>query len=366
MSIHLRDIIQVIEGFAPRIYQESYDNSGLLVGRPEMLVEGALLTLDCTEAVIDEAIAKKCNLIIAHHPIVFKGLKTFTGKNYVERTLLKAIENKIAIYACHTNLDKVKGGVSFEMANRLGLQQIKILQPANGLLNKVCSFVPTAHADKLLHALAEAGAGKIGDYDACSFSTVGEGRFRANENADPFVGKKNEVHREEEIKIEVIVDDARLGNVIATLKANHPYEEPAFDIFPLKNSFSEVGLGAIGRLANPMEEMDFLDLLKQVFQLKTVRFTPLLGKKVQKIALCGGSGSFLIETAKNVAADVYVTADIKYHEFFDADNQLLLADIGHFESEQYTSSIFERIIREKFPTFALQISTINTNPINFL
>lgn len=366
MSILLRDIMTAIEDFAPRVYQESYDNSGLIYGRPEMPIHGALLTLDCTEAVIDEAITKDCNLIIAHHPIVFKGLKSFTGKNYVERTLLKAIENKIAIYACHTNLDKVKGGVSFEMANRLGLTDTRLLQAESGHLNKLVTYIPKASADALREALAAAGAGKIGDYDSCSFSSMGEGRFRANEQAQPFVGKKGEWHTEPEEKVEVIVDNARLGMVIAAMKANHPYEEPAYEIHPVKNEYSEVGLGVIGNLAEPMDEISFLEQLKVVFQLKTLKHTPVLGKKVQKIALCGGSGSFLIETAKSARADVYVTADIKYHEFFDADNQLLLADIGHFESEQYTYAIFERIIREKFPIFALQISSINTNPINFL
>lgn len=366
MSVLLRDIIQVIENFAPRIYQESYDNSGLLYGRPEMPIHGALLTLDCTEAVIDEAIAKDCNLIIAHHPIVFKGLKSFTGKNYVERTLLKAIENKIAIYACHTNLDKVKGGVSFEMANRLGLQDTQLLKAESGHLNKLATYIPSSHADLLREALAAAGAGQIGNYDSCSFSSIGEGRFRANEDAQPFVGKKDELHTEVEEKIEVLVDNARLASVIAAMHANHPYEAPAYEIYPVKNEFAEVGLGVIGMLAEPMDEKSFLAHVKDVFQLKIVRHTPFLNKKVQKVALCGGSGSFLIENAKSAKADVYVTADIKYHEFFDADNQLLLADIGHFESEQYTSAIFERIIREKFPIFALQISSINTNPINFL
>ncbi|WP_346318996.1 Nif3-like dinuclear metal center hexameric protein [Chitinophaga sp. YIM B06452] len=362
----IRDIIQVIETFAPLSYQEHYDNAGLIFGRPEWEVKGALLTLDATEAVLDEALEKGCNLVIAHHPIVFGGLKKITGRNYVERVAIKAIKHDIAVYAAHTNLDNVRAGVSAMMAERLGLTGTKVLDPKRELLRKLFTFVPADKAGALRDALFAAGAGHIGKYSECSFSQEGTGTFKGAADTDPYVGKPGERHAEGETKVEVIFPAWMEGKVIAALLKHHPYEEVAYDIVKLENSYAEVGSGLVGQLPGEMEEMDFLRLVKERFRTGCVRYTPLRGKKVKKVAVCGGAGSFLLKQAKAAGADAYVSADFKYHEFFDAENQLIIADVGHFESEQFAVDLFYHILTENFRNFAPLKSTINTNPVNYL
>lgn len=361
----LNDIITEIEKFAPLSYQESYDNCGLLTGNKQMNVTGALLTLDCIEATIDEAIQKKCNLIIAHHPIIFSGLKKLNGSNYVERTIIKAIQNNIAIYACHTNLDNVKLGVNKKIADKLGLVNQQILAPKKSLLKKLVTFVPQTHLEQVRESVFAAGAGNIGNYDKCSFTTEGIGSFRGNNDSNPFLGKKGELSLENEARLEVIFENHQEFNILNALKQNHPYEEVAYDIYQLDNSYQNIGSGMIGEFEKPMTEIEFLERLKAVFKLKTVKYTGFLNKSVQKVALCGGSGSFLLKNAINSKSDVYVSSDFKYHEFFDAEDQILIADIGHYESEQFTPEIFYEIISNKFPTFATYLTEINTNPVNY-
>lgn len=362
----IAEIIQIIEDFAPISYQESYDNSGLLIGDKMAVCTGALICLDAIEAVIDEAIEKKCNLIIAHHPIIFSGLKKITGKNYIERVVIKAIKHDIAIYACHTNLDNVRLGVSHIIATKLGLINTKILAPKSGKLKKMYTYVPEVNKTKLLEALFAEGAGNIGNYSECSFAYEGTGTFKGNNNSSPVIGKKNIRSTEAEHKIEVIFPDYLESKILRTLKDNHPYEEVAYEIISLDNSFQDVGSGMVGELKSPMSEKDFLLFLKKKMKAKSVRHTDLLNKKITKVALCGGSGSFLLSNAISAGADIFITADFKYHQFFDADNQIVIADIGHYESEQYTSQLFNKIISDKFPTFAVQISSKNTNPINYI
>ncbi|WP_143305024.1 Nif3-like dinuclear metal center hexameric protein [Chitinophaga vietnamensis] len=362
----IKEIIQAIEAFAPLQYQESYDNAGLIFGDAGWEVTNVLLTLDATEAVIDEAIARGCNLVVAHHPIVFSGLKKINGRNYVERVAIKAIKHDIAVYAAHTNLDNVRNGVCAEMASRLGLGQCRVLQPKTGLLKKLYTFVPQVDAEKVRAALFAAGAGHIGNYSECSFNAEGSGTFKGGEGTEPYVGQPGQRHFEPETKLEVIFPLYLESRVVEALLSSHPYEEVAYDIVGLDNAYQQVGSGLIGELPEAMDEMQFLQYVKQQFGTGCVRYTPPRGKKVKTVALCGGAGSFLLKRAISAGADAYISADFKYHEFFDADNQIIIADIGHFESEQFTVELFYHILTEKFRNFAPLKSVIKTNPVNYL
>lgn len=365
-TFKIRDVISKIEDFAPPAYQESYDNAGLIVGNSEQEVSGVLITLDTTEEIVDEAIEKGANLIVSHHPIVFSGLKRFNGRNYIERTVIKAIKNDIAIYAAHTNLDSVIGGVNTKIAEKIGLKNVQILSPKKEQLQKLVFTVPIANAEKVRTAIFEAGAGHIGNYDCCSFNVECKGTFRASENTNPYVGEKGKIHTEEEIKIETIFPKYLQNKIVKSLINSHPYEEVAYDIYSLENSLNTVGIGVIGELENPEIEMDFLKKLKQIFEAQGIKYTNLLNKKIKKVAICGGAGSFLLRTAIAQKADIFVSGDFKYHQYFDAEEQIVIADIGHYESEQFTKEIFYDIISQNFATFAVYLSEKNTNPINYL
>ncbi|MES2591958.1 MAG: Nif3-like dinuclear metal center hexameric protein [Bacteroidota bacterium] len=362
----LKEITDYLEEYAPLAYQENYDNSGLICGEKDMEITAALICLDSTEAVVDEAIVSGCNLIIAHHPIVFSGLKKFNGKNYVERVIIKAIKNNIAIYAAHTNLDNVHNGVNAKIAEKLGLINCRILAPQKNGLKKLVTFCPEEKADHVRAALFSAGAGNIGNYDECSFNVTGTGTFRAGKGSQPYVGEQGKQHQEKEVRIEMIFHQNIEGQVVGSLLEAHPYEEVAYDLISLTNSNSMVGAGLIGELPAEQPEMDFLNALKVTMKAGSVRYTALRDKKVKKIAVCGGSGSFLLENAVKNSADVFVTADFKYHQFFDAENRIIIADIGHYESEQFTIELFYDILKKKFSTFALFMSKTNTNPIKYL
>ncbi len=362
----LRELATYLEEIAPLNYQESYDNAGLIVGSPDKEITKALISLDCTEAVVNEAIQQNCDIIISHHPIVFKGLKKLNGSNYVERVIIKAIENKIAIYAIHTNLDSVLNGVNAKICEKIGLQNCQILAPKLGLLKKLVFFVPKANADEVKDAIYIAGAGEIGNYSECSFNVNGIGTFKGNKNSNPFVGEKNILHQEEETRVEVIYPAIAERKIIAALLATHPYEEVAHDIYSLDNSLQDIGAGMIGELEKEMDGLDFLHLLKKNMDISVIRHTEILAKKVKRIAVCGGSGSFLLSKSIQAKADVFVTADFKYHEFFDADGKILIADIGHFESEQFTQELLLQFITKKFPNFAVRLTENNTNPIKYL
>lgn len=361
----LRELTDYLESLAPLYYQEPYDNSGLLVGEPDRTIGSALISLDCTEAVVDEAIESGSDLIISHHPIIFKGLKRLTGSSYVERVVMKAVRHNIALYAIHTNLDNVTGGVNSRIAERLGLQETTILDPKGDMLRKLAVFVPQSHAGSVRAALFAAGAGQVGRYDQCSFNVEGYGTFRGGEGTQPYVGTPGEPHREEEIRVEVIYPVDRERTVIRELLAAHPYEEVAYDIYRLQNTYGQVGSGMVGQLPGPLSEEAFLALLKERLGAAVIRHTTLLGKPVSRVAVCGGAGGFLLRHAIRAGADVFVTADYKYHEFFDADGKIVITDVGHFESEQFTQELLLEVIRKKFPTFAVRLTGINTNPIKY-
>ena len=357
-------ILAHLESLAPLAYQEKYDNAGLLTGSGDWECTGVLTTLDVTEAVVQEAIARKCNLIVAHHPIIFSGLKRITGRNYVERTVISAIRTDIAIYAIHTNLDNMIAGVNGKMAERLGLVNCRILQPREATLQKLYCFVPTSHLDQVRDAIFSAGAGHIGHYEECSFNIEGKGTFKGEAGTHPFAGQPGLRHEEKETRLEVIVPAPLCGQVVQAMIAAHPYEEVAYDVVNLHNTHPGIGAGLIGELPEAMEETAFLAKIKTDFELRALRHTPLTGRPVKKIALCGGAGSFLISKALCAQANFYITSDVKYHEFFDADGRLVIADIGHYESEQFTIDLLFEVLREKFPNFAVLKSELITNPVH--
>ncbi len=361
----LNELISPLEKLAPPFLQEPYDNSGLLIGNPEMEIDKALICLDVTEDILDEAIAENCQIIISHHPIIFKGLKRITGKNMVERIVAKAIKNDMAIYAIHTNLDNVKNGVNSILCEKLGVLNPQILSPKEGVLRKLVTFCPKENAAKVRDAIFDAGAGHIGDYDKCSFNSGGSGSFRALEGTNPYVGEKGKLHFEEEARIESIYPVYLENEILKALKAAHPYEEVAFDVYPLLNVHENVGAGMIGELETGMDEMAFLQKLKDVAGSACIRHSGLLGKKIKKVAVCGGSGSFLIQDAIRANADIFVSGDIKYHDFFEADNKIVIADMGHYESEQFSKELIYSVLIKKFPTFATLISRGNTNSVNY-
>lgn len=361
----LKEITDYLEDVAPLDYQESYDNSGLIYGRNYWEIRGVLLSLDCTEEVVKEAIEKNVNLIISHHPILFSGIKKIRGNTYIERVLELAIKNEIAIYAIHTNLDNVlKNGVNEKIAKKLGLINTQVLEPKKGNFNKLITFVPKEFAESLRKYLGDAGAGMIGDYDNCAFQSEGYGFFRPLEEANPFVGEKNQIHTEPEVKLEFIYHKYKENKVLKALIENHPYEEPAYDIISLENKDKYNGSGLIGELVTELDVNQFLELVKQSFYTSCIKYTPV-DKKIRKVALCGGSGSFLLFKAIQMGADAFLSSDFKYHQFFDAEGKILISDIGHFESEQFTPELLGEVLLKKFPNFAILFSQINTNPIKY-
>ncbi len=364
--MQIAEAIHLLQQMAPPAYQESYDNAGLIVGQANTALKGVLVSLDCTEAVLEEALEKGCNLIVAHHPIVFKGLKRLTGATYVERVLLKAIKNDLAIYAIHTNLDNMWNGVNAEIAQRIGLQESRILAPKSQLLRKLVVFVPTEACSQVAEALYAAGAGNISNYSKCSFRSAGTGSFQPNAAANPFIGQAEQYEEVGEMRLEVIFEAFRQRSILKALFESHPYEEVAHDIISLENEHPCVGSGMIGLLPEAMPTLDFLKMLKEKMPIACIRHTAIHSEKVQKIALCGGAGFFLLGQAIAQKADVFITADVKYHEFFDADNQIVLADIGHYESEFFTKHLIAKFLSEKITNIAVNLSSTNTNPIHYL
>ena len=362
----IKEIITILEEMAPLAYAEDFDNVGLLVGNENENATGILVCHDALESVIDEAIAKKCNLIVCFHPIIFSGMKKITGKNYVERAVLKAIKNDIAIYAVHTALDNHKEGVNKIFCDALGLENTKILVPKSNFIQKLITYTIPENAEQVRNALFEAGAGKIGNYEDCSFNSQGIGTYMGNENSNPEIGERFEFVETQEIKIEVIFEKHLQGKVLQALFKNHVYEEVAYEIYDLQNQHQNIGLGMVGELTNPLSEVDFLQMVKTKMQCGVIRHTALLGKSIKKVAVLGGSGSFAIKNAIQAGADVFLTADLKYHNFYEAENKLVIADIGHYESERYTKNYIVDYLKEKITNFAIVLSEENTNPVKYI
>ena len=362
----IKEIVSALERFAPLPLQDGFDNAGLQIGLTEAEATGALLCLDVTEAVLDEAIGLGYNLVIAHHPLLFKGCKSITGRDYVERCILKAIKNDIVIYAAHTNMDNAWGGVNFKIAEKLGLKNVRVLEPKEEALVKLVTYVPVAQAEGVRNVLFAAGCGCIGRYDSCSYNVEGSGTFRAQEGTHPYCGAVGELHTEAEVRIETIVPAYRKAEAVRALLKVHPYEEPAFDLYPLQNTWQQAGAGVIGELEKPETELEFLKRVKKTFEVECLRHNKLMGREIQTVALCGGAGAFLLPLAIWQRADVFLTGEIKYHEFFGHEGEILLAETGHYESEQYTKEIFYTIIRDLFPSLDVQQTRVNTNPIKYM
>jgi dinuclear metal center YbgI/SA1388 family protein len=362
----IKEILEVLEEMAPLGYAEDFDNVGLLVGDAHIDATGILVCHDALENVIDEALNKKCNLVVCFHPIIFSGLKKITGKNYVEKSILKAIKNDIAIYAVHTALDNHKDGVNKIFADALGLINTKILVPKKNFIQKLVTYTIPENAESLRNALFDSGAGKIGNYEDCSFNSKGIGTYMGNEDSNPEIGNRFEFVQNEEIKIEVTFEKQLQSKVLKALFANHVYEEVAYEIYDLQNTHQNIGLGMIGKLEKPMAEDEFLAFVKNKMQCGGIRHSALLGKPIQSVAVLGGSGSFAIKAAIQAKADVFLTADLKYHNFYEAENQIVLADIGHFESERFTKNYIVDFLKKKIPNFAIIFSEINTNPVKYL
>ncbi|MDR2041026.1 MAG: Nif3-like dinuclear metal center hexameric protein [Tannerella sp.] len=362
----IKDILTEIERLAPLPLQESFDNAGVQTGDVEREASGVLICLDVTEAVVDEAIEKGCNLIVSHHPLAFKPFKSLTGRTYVERCLIKACKHDLTIYAAHTNLDNACGGVNYRLAERIGLQQVRTLSPQKDALLKLSVFVPEAHAESVRNALFDAGAGQIGKYDSCSFNLTGEGTFRAGEDARPFCGERGKLHREREIRIETILPAFCRSAVTRALLSVHPYEEPAFDLYPLSNTWDRVGSGIIGELSGNEEVRDFLLRIRTLFKADGLRYSDFSGTSVRRVAVCGGSGAFLIPDALAAGADAFITGEAKYNDFYDVEGRMLLVVAGHYETETDTKDLFVDLISKKFPTFAVKISNTESNPVKYL
>ena len=359
----LNKIIECLENWAPPSLQEEYDNSGLIIGIKQNEIKGILVTLDCTEEVIDEAIKKKCNLIISHHPLIFRPIKKITGSNYVERSILKAIKNSIAIYSIHTNLDNIITGVNSKIADKIGLKNIEILNKKSNLLSKIEFYVPKDYKENMLKKLFKIGAGKIGNYDSCSFQSEGLGTFRPDNNASPFIGKSNKFQNSNEVKVELLFENHLEKELISCLKKSHPYDEVAFYITKINNKSKLIGSGIVGNLK--IDTSSLLKKLKKVFKSKVIKHTILNKKNVNKIAICGGSGSFLINKALENNSDVFITSDLKYHDFFEGDSKMLIIDIGHYESEQFTKELIFEYLNKKLVNIAVHLSKINSNPIKY-
>jgi dinuclear metal center YbgI/SA1388 family protein len=361
----LSEIVSVIESFAPLAYQDSYDNAGLITGDTSRDIKKALITIDITEEVIDEAINVGAELIISHHPVIFNEIKKITGSTYTGRIIIKAIKNDLVIYSAHTNLDNIKEGVNLKICQKLGLANPRILCPIKGELKKLVTFVPLDHADNVRSALFSAGAGQIGEYEQCSYNLEGMGTFKGSEYTNPYTGQKGKLHFEKEVRIETIFPKIIEPKVISAMIAAHPYEEVAYDIYPLDNPYDKAGMGMVGELEKEMDELAFLRKIKSVFNTKVIKHTKLRNKNIKKVAVCGGSGSKLIKDAIKAEADIFISGDIKYHQFFEASDKIIIADIGHYESEQFTKEIFYELLKKKLPKFALHLSEFNTDPIKY-
>jgi dinuclear metal center YbgI/SA1388 family protein len=359
------DLYQYLQDLAPFQYQEDYDNSGLIVGAMDTVINGVLVSLDCTEAIIEEAISLGANIVVCHHPIVFKGFKKINGSNYVERTIIKAIKHDVAILAIHTNIDNIIAGVNHTMADKLGLINRKILVPKPNTLVKITTFVPKNDLEKVTNAMHKAGAGQIGEYKDCAFFIEGQGSFTPTGSANPSTGQLNVKSFESEIRVEMILPSHCQNAVLKALKTSHSYEEVAYYLSPLTNEDKGVGAGMVGELPQPLLTVDFLEMVKKQFDVKFIKHTAIVHETITKVGLCGGSGSFLTKNAIFSGSQAYISADFKYHEFFDAEGKILILDIGHYESEKNIIDRLFALISNNFHTFAAHYTKVDTNPVKY-
>jgi dinuclear metal center YbgI/SA1388 family protein len=365
----IRDIADALEQWAPPGSAQSYDNVGLQVGDASRSVERAVLALDCTPAVVEEAERQGAELIITHHPLLFQPLSAVTTDDYESAVALRLAEAGIALYSAHTNLDAAPGGVSFALAKRLGLTDVGFLDGFDETLYKLATFVPADHFDAVRSALADAGAGRIGDYEACAFAHEGTGFFRPGDAANPHIGTAGgDLESADEVKLEVEVARWDLGGVLGALQDAHPYEEVAYDVYPVQQKNSRAGLGAVGRLASPESLSDFLGRVADRLDAGSLRYAGPDEATVERVAVCGGAGSDFVGQALAAGADAYVTADVKYHEFFEALGpdgvpQLAFIDAGHYETEALTEALLRDWLADRFNDVDWQRTGVRTSPM---
>jgi dinuclear metal center YbgI/SA1388 family protein len=361
----VKDLIRHLNLWAPLSLQESYDNGGLIAGDADQVITGVLCCLDCTEQIIEEAIERKCNVVLAHHPIVFSGLKKLTGRTYVERTIIYAIKHDIAIIAWHTALDNVSNGVNGKIGDVLGIKQRRILQPKENGIFKLVVYVPHETKVDMEQALFAAGAGHIGNYQECSFTSAGEGSFKPMPGSNPTEGQIGERSFVSETKIEVVVPEGNRGNVHQAMIHAHPYEEVAHEWIRLSNERTDIGSGMVGDLDRPIDVQSWMKHVKDKMGVAVIRHTALVHTEISKVAWCGGSGDFLLERAIAAGAQVLITSDFKYHRFFDHENKIIVMDIGHYESESCVIDLLSDWLTENFTTFAIHKTWIVTNPVQY-
>ncbi|WP_353892287.1 Nif3-like dinuclear metal center hexameric protein [Proteinivorax hydrogeniformans] len=336
MALAIAEITKELESIAPKsLAYFSKDNNGLLVGDSSQKVNKVMVTLDITEDIMEYAIKSKCDLIISHHPIIFGGIDKIDTKSKTGRIIIKAIQNNISIYAAHTNLDVAWGGVNDSLAKKLGLKVTGVLDKIEASkYYKVVVFVPLDYKEKVLDAMAQQGAGNIGDYSHCTFTTLGEGTFKPLEGSNPFLGETGNLETVKEVKIESIVSSDRLGGVLSGMKNAHPYEEVAYDVLPLQNNPDVYGLGRTTVLEAPITSIELANHVKKELNCTAVKFFGDKGKKVSKVAVLGGSGGSLIKKAKKLNCHAIITSDVDYHQGQLADElDICIIDPGHYHTE---------------------------------
>jgi len=368
--MRVRDIQQILESWAPKEIAWERDNIGLQAGDPAAVVRGILVALDVTEEVIAEAVRRKANLLVSHHPLLFRPLSAVTMQSARGRCIRALMQSGINLYSAHTNLDFTRGGTSFALAQALGLTDVEFLRMPYEVQRKVVTFVPPAEAERVARAMADAGAGIIGNYDSCSFAGPGTGTFRGNERSRPAIGKRGVLEHASETRLEMMVPRWRLGDVIGAMHRAHPYEEVAYDVYPLENRSREHGMGIIGNARRPVTLRVFLNDLKRRLGVPALRCTGDMRRTVRRVAACGGSGTELMDEAARRGADVFVTADVRYHSFHDVEASMALVDAGHFETElPVVRAVVEHLraaCRARHATVPIHAARTSTNPIVYV
>jgi len=357
----IKEVISFLENKFPLSWQEDFDNSGIQCGDKERDITGVVVCFDMSEVVIEEAISKGANMVVSHHPIIYRDvIKRIEPTNRVGKILCKALENKILLYSMHTNIDSGKAGGNSLFAQKLELQKLSVLSPKENEFCKLVVFVPSENSVFLRDALFKAGCGNIGNYSHCSFSCEGIGSFKPLADANPHIGQHNRIERVEEERIEMIFSKIKKRQIVEALYQHHPYEEPAFDIFALENTNKDIGLGRVGFLPQPMVAADFIHYVKQKLNVELVRFSGNSKAEISKVAVCGGGGASHIKDALTAGADAYITGDLKYHDFFIPENKMLLVDIGHFEGEHFIREIITSLLKEKFKNFSTYFTEVES------
>lgn len=371
MTILVKNIESTLSQLAPAMLKMDYDNVGLQVGDSSSKVKKILVSLNITSEVAEEAVKKKCDLIVSHHPLIFRPLKNIRAGEGNSDIIIKLVRNNISYIACHTNFDSVKQGVSFLLAEKIGLKNPKVLVTSKEIRKssyienyKLTVYVPKTHLFLLKKALAEAGAATIGEYDFCYFEQEGTGSFRPGIKATPHIGEKEKLSEITEIKLETIVPVRTVSSVIKALLQTHPYEEPAYDLYKLENDFQNYGLGAIGDLEKEVSMNEFLKIVTNKLKIDNVRFSrPENSKRIKRVAVMGGSGGDMWRKALSQGADAYLTAECDHHTFLDAKGKLFIVEATHQATEQFAVQGLTNYIKSKYANLEVVTSQEDCDPI---